>query len=564
MEPIWHESYIPQVPHHIDLPVNSNLLDVFLNSVKDFPDHPVVSNFGTAITYRELNQLSQYVANYLKFELKLSRGARVAIMMPNVIQAPVLMLGILRAGMVVVNVNPLYTSYELLHQVNDAMADALFVVENFANTVERCRKKLYAKHIIITALGDSFAFLKRSFFNFAVRKIKKMVPSYHIDEAISYLSVLKEGAKHVYTDVPIHPDDLAFLQYTGGTTGVAKGAELTHRNVVSNIEQIKACVKPCMNMGNDRLIVALPLYHIFSLTVCFFAFIAFGSECILITNPRDLDGFVKILANTQFTIFAGVNTLFNALIHHKRIHEVDFSHLRLTASGGMALQKKIADEWLALTGNVIIEGYGLTETSPVVSFNRVDNKAFNHSIGLPLPSTDIKIIDDQGQELPFDEVGELCVKGPQVMRGYWKKPEETSKVLDEQGWLKTGDMARVDAQGYVYIVDRKKDMIIVSGFNVYPNEIEDVIALMDGVKQVAVIGVPNEHTTEAVKAFIVKSDPKLTQEMVVEHCQKHLTRYKIPKEIEFRFDLPLSNVGKVIRRLLKDEDSQKRSISTQA
>jgi long-chain acyl-CoA synthetase len=559
MEPIWYESYMPEVPHHIHLSESQTLVDVFLKSVKQFPNNPVVSNFGTTITYQELDRLSQYVANYLKFELKLAQGARVAIMMPNIIQAPIIMLGILRAGMVVVNVNPLYTSYELLHQINDAMADALFVVENFADTVERCYKKLHAKHIIITALGDSFPLLKRSFFNFAVRKIKKMVPVFHIENAIPYLSILRDGAKHSYVDVPIKTDDLAFLQYTGGTTGVAKGAELTHYNIVSNIEQIIACVKPRMNMGEDRLIVALPLYHIFSLTVCFFAFIAFGSECILITNPRDLDGFIKILAQTKFTIFAGVNTLFNALIHHKRIHEVDFSNLKMTASGGMALQQKVADEWLALTGNVIIEGYGLTETSPVVAFNRVDNTVFNHSIGLPVPSTDIKIINEQGDNLPINEVGELCVKGPQVMRGYWNRPDETEKVLDEHGWLKTGDMARVDDKGYIYIVDRKKDMIIVSGFNVYPNEIEDVIALMDGVKQVAVIGVPNEHTTEAVKAFIVKSDPKLTKEMVIEHCHRHLTRYKVPKEIEFRFELPLSNVGKVMRRLLKEEDAKNRS-----
>jgi long-chain acyl-CoA synthetase len=555
MEPIWYKSYMPKVPHHIHLPENPNLVDVFLNSVKAFPENPVASNFGTSITYKELDQLSKIVANYLKFELKLSRGSRVAIMMPNIIQTPVVMLGILRAGMVVVNVNPLYTARELLHQINDAEADALFVVENFAETVERCQGNLHAKHIIITALGDSFSFLKRNFFNFAVRKIKKMVPPFKIDNAISYLSMLKEGAKHAYVDVPIMADDLAFLQYTGGTTGVAKGAELTHRNMVSNVYQIVVSVKPRMAMGEEKLIVALPLYHIFSLTVCFFSFIYFASECVLVTNPRDLDGFVKILSNTKFTIIAGVNTLFNALIHHKRIKEVDFSCLKFSASGGMALQKKIADDWRAITGNEIIEGYGLTEASPVVSFNPLDTAHFNHSIGLPIPSTDIKIIDEHGEELAIDEVGELCLKGPQVMRGYWKKPKETRQVLDEDGWLKTGDIARVDNQGYIYIVDRKKDMIVVSGFNVYPNEIEDVIALMDEVRQVAVIGVSSEKTTEAVKAFIVKSNPKLTKEMVVEHCRKHLTRYKIPKSIEFRYELPLSNVGKVMRRVLKEEES---------
>lgn len=558
MEKVWYKSYMPKVPHHIHLPENPNLVDVFEKAVQEFPNNPIASNFGTAMSYKTVDRLSKAVANYLKYELKLPRGARVAIMMPNILQAPIVMLGILRAGMVVVNVNPLYTSRELLHQLNDAEADALFVVENFAKTVERCRKDLYTKHIIVTALGDSFSMLKRTFFNFAVRKIKKMVPDYHIDNSIDYLSVLRDGAKHNYEPVSIDADDNAFLQYTGGTTGVAKGAELTHRNMVANIYQIVACVKPCIGKGEDKLIVALPLYHIFSLTVCFFAFLTFGSECVLITNPRDLDGFIKILANTKFTIFAGVNTLFNALIHHKRINDVDFSHLKMTASGGMALQKKVADEWRALTGNEITEGYGLTEASPVVSFNPLDNEFFNHSIGLPIPSTDIKIVDEHGEELGFDEVGELCVKGPQVMRGYWKKPEETKEVLDADGWLKTGDMARVDNQGYIYIVDRKKDMIVVSGFNVYPNEIEDVIALMDGVKQVAVIGVPNEKTTEAVKAFIVKADPKLTKEQVIEHCRQHLTRYKVPKEIEFRYELPLSNVGKVMRRHLKEEEQNKK------
>jgi len=559
MKPIWYKSYMPKVPHHICLPENPNLVDVFLGSVKAFPNRPVINNFGTEITYEELDQLSQYVANYLKFELKLSRGTRVAIMMPNLIQTPVVMMGVLRAGMVVVNVNPLYTPRELLHQINDAQADVIFVVENFAKTIERCHGKLHVKHVIVSSLGDSFSFVKRSVFNFAVRQIKKMVPPFFIKDAIPYLSVLKEGAKHTYVDVPIKSDDLAFLQYTGGTTGQAKGAELTHRCMTANVMQIVASVKPCMGKGTDKLIVALPLYHIFSLTVCFFAFIVFGSECIFITNPRDLDSFVKILAKTPFTIFAGVNTLYNALIHHKRIKEVDFSHLKFSAAGGMALQKKISDEWKALTGSQIIEGYGLTEASPVVSFNPLDIECFNHSIGLPIPSTNIKIVDEHDEDLGIDEVGELCVKGPQVMRGYWNNAEATREVLDDHGWLKTGDMARVDNQGFIYIVDRKKDMIVVSGFNVYPNEIEDVIALMDEVKQVAVIGVPNEKTTEAAKAFIVKADPKLTEQMVVDHCREHLTRYKVPKEIEFRFDLPMSNVGKVMRLELKKEEAAKQS-----
>lgn len=557
MKPIWYKSYMPKVPHHIHLPENPNLVDMFEKAVAEFPNNPVLNNFGTIVDYKTFDVLSKYIANYLKYELMLPRGARVAIMMPNVIQSPVIMLGVLRAGMVVVNVNPLYTARELLHQLNDAEADVLFVIDNFAKTVENCYKKLHTKHIIISSLGDSFPTLKRKLFNFVVRRIKKMVPSYKIANAISYLSVLKAGAKHQYEAVPIHADDLAFLQYTGGTTGVAKGAELTHRSMAANVTQIVACVKPTLSNGEDKLIVALPLYHIFSLTVCFFAFITFGSECILITNPRDLDGFVKLLSKTKFSIFVGVNTLFNALIHHKRIHEVDFSQLKMTASGGMALQKKIADDWRQLTGNVIIEGYGLTEASPVVAFNPLDLKFFNHSIGLPIPSTDIKILNDEGEEVGIDEVGELCIKGPQVMRGYWKRPKETREVLDENGWLKTGDIARMDNQGYLYIVDRKKDMIVVSGFNVYPNEIEDVIALMDEVKQVAVIGVPSEKTTEAVKAFIVKADQKLTKEMALEHCHKYLTRYKVPKEIEFRYELPLSNVGKVMRRHLKEEEEAK-------
>ena len=553
MEPIWYKSYMPKVPHHIQVPDNPNLITMFLDSVKKYPNNSVLTNFGTTITYQKLNELSKAIANYLRFELKLHRGARIGIMMPNIIQLPVVMLGILRAGMTVVNVNPLYTARELKHQLNDAEADALFVVDNFAKTVAQCYKKLTAKHIIITALGDAFAPIKRKLFNFAVKKIKKMVPAYDIEGAQTYLNALKLGRSHEYSAVPIHADDFAFLQYTGGTTGVAKGAELTHRNMICNLIQTALCVKPCIDNGQERLILALPMYHIFSLTVCFFGFIYFGSESILVTNPRDLDGFVKLLRNEKFTVFAGVNTLFNALIHHKRIHEVDFSHLKLTASGGMALQKKVADEWRDLTGNEITEGYGLTEASPVVSLNPIDNKYFNHSIGLPLPSTNVKIIDEHGEELGIDEVGELCIQGPQVMRGYWKNPEATREVLDADGWLKTGDMARIDSRGYIYIVDRKKDMIVVSGFNVYPNEIEDVIALMDDVNQVAVIGVPSEKTTEAVKAFVVKADPKLTKEDIKAHCLQHLTRYKIPKEIEFRYELPLSNVGKVLRRVLKEE-----------
>jgi long-chain acyl-CoA synthetase len=553
MEPVWFKSYMPKVPHQIHMKEGDNLVSMFLASVERYPDHVVLNNLNSNMTYTECDLMSQQFANYLKYELQLSEGARVAIMLPNIMQSPVAMLGILRAGMVVVNVNPLYTARELTHQLNDAEVDALLVLENFASVVQRALPKIKLKKIIITALGDAFPTFKRNMVNFVVRKVKKMVPKFNLPNCISYREVLALGEQHQYQAVEIPSDNLAYLQYTGGTTGVAKGAELTHRNMVSNVLQCAAWVKPMMDPGEDSIIVALPLYHIFSLTVCFFAFLFYGSRCILVTNPRDISGFVKLLSKIRFNTFVGLNTLFSSLMNDKRFGQIDWSHLKLSVSGGMALQSKIAERWHERTGLPIVEGYGLTEASPVVSINPINLKRFNHSIGLPIPSTDVKIIDDNGQEVGIDTPGELCVRGPQVMRGYWKRPEATAEVIDADGWLKTGDIARIDAHGFMFLVDRKKDMIVVSGFNVYPNEIEDVIASMKGIRQVAVIGVPSERTTEAVKAFIVRSDPNITEHDIIMFCREHLTRYKIPKQIEFRFDLPVSNVGKVLRRKLKEE-----------
>ena len=531
MEPVWFESYMPKVPHRIHMQEGEKLVSMFLASVKSYPDHVVLNNLNTSMTYTECDELSQQFANYLKYELQLSEGARVAIMLPNIMQSPVAMLGILRAGMVVVNVNPLYTARELTHQLNDAGVDVLLVLENFASVVQRALPKLKLKKFIVTALGDAFPTLKRKTVNFVVRKVKKMVPNYDLPNCISYREVLALGSKHQYEAVEIAPDDLAYLQYTGGTTGVAKGAELTHRNMVSNVLQCATWVKPMIDPGEDSIIVALPLYHIFSLTVCFFAFLFYGSRCVLVTNPRDIPGFIKLLSKTRFNAFVGLNTLFAALMNDKRFEQIDWSHLKFSVSGGMALQSKIAERWHERTGLPIVEGYGLTEASPVVSINPIDLKNFNHSIGLPIPSTDVKIIDHNGEEVGVDTPGELCVRGPQVMRRLLEAPTGTAEVIDADGWLKTGDIARMDARGFLFIVDRKKDMIVVSGFNVYPNEIEDVIASMKGVRQVAVLGVPSECTNEAVKAFIVRSDPSITEQDVIMHCREHLTRYKIPKQL---------------------------------
>lgn len=518
-----------------------------------FPDRPAISNMGKTFTYAEVDRLSQHVASYLQHELKLPRGARVAIMLPNVLQFPVMLMGILRAGMTVVNVNPLYTARELIHQLNDAGADTIIVLSNFASVLQDALPKTDVKNIIVTSLGDMIGGFRGPLVNFVVKYIKRMVPSWYIDNARSFDEVLQIGSAKPYDRIDVKPEDVAFLQYTGGTTGVSKGAVLSHANMIANVMQIVCWVDPVKPLlGQESVIAALPLYHIFSLTVCCFCFFASGSEIRLVTNPRDINSFVRILKSAPFSFFVGLNTLFNHLNLHKDFKQVDFSQLKLTVSGGMALQSTVARQWHEITGLPIVEGFGLTEASPVVTINPVTIKEFNGSIGVPIPSTDVAIIDAKGNRLSAGQDGELCVKGPQVMEGYWQRPEATAKVIDEDGWLRTGDIARMDEDGYFYLVDRQKDMIVVSGFNVYPNEIEEVISAMPEVKEVAVIGVPSEKTGEAVKAFVVKAENDLTDSDIVTYCRERLTAYKVPKQIEFRFDLPKSNVGKILRRELRD------------
>lgn len=556
MVPInWYKHYPPGVPHEIDLNRFSSLVDMVEHSFHCFRDHIALSNMGRRVTYGELDTLSRHFAAYLQQVLKLTQGARVAIMLPNLIQFPVAMMGILRAGMCVVNVNPLYTARELIHQLNDSGSEAIVVLANFANVLEEALPKTRVQHVIVTELGDLLGGVKAVAVNAIVKYIKKMVPAYYIPLAKTFRQVLSEGAKQVFERVKITQEDIAFLQYTGGTTGLSKGAVLLHRNMLANVLQIVAWVEPTHPVpGNERVIVALPLYHIFSLTVCCFCFFCAGSECVLVTNPRDMDSFVNILKKTPFSFFVGLNTLFNHLAAHPKSQDINFQKLKLTVSGGMALQSSVAAKWHTLTGLPIVEGFGLTEASPVVTINPVTIQAFNGSVGIPIPSTEVCIMNERQEMLPPGAEGELCVRGPQVMREYWQRPEATREVLDDSGWLHTGDIGRMDEEGYFYLVDRQKDMIVVSGFNVYPSEVEEVISSLPTVKEVAVVGVPNDQTGEAVKAFIVKNDPNLSEEAIIAYCRRQLTAYKVPKLIEFRYDLPKSNIGKVLRRQLKEEE----------
>lgn len=551
MEKVWLKSYPPGVPATIHYDNFSSLVDFYEHQCEKFADHIVCENFGKQLTYRELNEQSKLFAAYLQKKCELKKGTRVAIMLPNVLQFPIAMMGILRAGMVVVNVNPLYTSHELVHQLKDAGCKAIIVLENFAKELQHALPQTDIEHVIVTKMGDSLGW-RGGIMNFVVKHIKNMVPRWKIKNVHRYKSSMKQAKKMVFDSMLIHANDIAFLQYTGGTTGLAKGAILTHRNMLANIHQCITWVKSGLTPGKDTVLTALPLYHIFSLTVCCFCFMAVGSKCLLITNPRDIKSFVRTLMRNPVSVFVGVNTLFNALLHNEKFKSLDFSAMKMTISGGMALQKAVADKWQQTTGVNITEGYGLTEASPVVTINPLTEKHFNGSIGLPVPATDICLRNDAGEDVALGKVGELCVRGPQVMRGYWQKPTETALVLDEDGWLRTGDMARMDERGFVYVVDRKKDMIVVSGFNVYPNEIEDVIAAHPGVKEVAVIGVASERTGEAVKAVIVPEHSGVTQDEILHYCRERLTAYKVPKIIEFRDDLPKSNVGKVLRRELRD------------
>ena len=557
-EKIWQQEYPEGVPHEIDASKYNSLRDLLETSFSKYRDLPAYTCMGKTLTFGDIDERSRYFAAYLQKVAGLEKGDRVAVMLPNVLQYPVAVFGILRAGLCVVNVNPLYTPRELEHQLKDSGAKAILILENFATTLQKVRPNAdQLRTIITTEIGDLLGFPKGFITNFVVKKVKKMVPDWQIDGTVSFSQALKEGQWQTMDDVELGPEDLAFLQYTGGTTGVAKGAMLTHRNLVANIQQSKAWIGASMTEGKEIVITALPLYHIFSLTANCLTFAELGGHNILITNPRDFEGFVKELGQFPFTFISGVNTLFNALLNTPGFKDLDFHTMKFALGGGMAVQRPVAEEWQKVTGKPLIEAFGLTETSPAACINPPQLEGFNGSIGLPISSTEVSIRDDDGNELGLNEIGELCIRGPQVMAGYWQRPEETDKTMFPDGWLRTGDMARMDDKGYVYIEDRKKDMILVSGFNVYPNEIESVIVSMDGILEAAAIGLPDEKSGEVVKLFLVKSDPSVTEDAVRAYCKENLTGYKRPKFVEFRDELPKTNVGKILRRELRDAEMAK-------
>tara|TARA_B100000700_G_scaffold70872_1_gene78794 strand:- start:56 stop:1714 length:1659 start_codon:yes stop_codon:yes gene_type:complete len=552
VEKIWLKRYPKGCPETIDPAHYDSLLSLFEKSFADYAQLPAFKNMGVTLSYAELDQATKKVASYINNDLGLKPGAKVAVMMPNLLQTPVSILGILRAGCVVVNVNPLYTARELEHQLNDSEADAIFILANFAHTLEKALGKTNVKHIVVTQVGDMVGGLKKHLVNFVVKHIKKMVPSFELPNPIAFTDVLKNGDASRYTRPEITLDDLAFLQYTGGTTGVSKGAMLTHGNMVGNLEQVSGCLDNILDKGKEIVVTALPLYHIFALTANCLTFMKYGGLNLLITNPRDMKGFVKELNDNKFTVMTGVNTLFNGLLNTDGFADVDFSNLKMSLGGGMAVQRPVAERWQKVTGTRLVEGYGLTECAPLVTVCPYDLEGYNGSIGLPAPSTDIKLMLEDGQEAPAGEPGELWVKGPQVMKGYYNRPDATAECLRD-GWFATGDIATYDDQGFFYIVDRKKDMILVSGFNVFPNEIEEVVASMDGVLEVAAVGVPHDVSGEQVKLFVVKKDAAISEQDIIKHCRENLTNYKVPKLVEFREELPKTNVGKILRRALKDE-----------
>jgi long-chain acyl-CoA synthetase len=556
MEPVWLKSYPKGVPAQVNVDEYRSLCDVFDTSVRNFAALPAFVNMGTTLTYAELDRLSGYFGAYLRNVLRLPEGARVALMMPNLLQYPVAMFGALRAGYAVVNCNPLYSPRELEYQLGDSGAEAVVIVENFAHVLAEVIGKTKVKHVITTELGDLLDFPRRQVVNFVVKHVKHMVPTWHLANAVSFREVLAVGQAQDWTPPEVGPDDVAFLQYTGGTTGVPKGAVLTHRNLVANLQQAHAWLKNVLEEGREIVITPLPLYHVFALTANCLTFMKIGAMNVLITNPRDIPGFVKELGKYRFTVITGVNTLFNALLDNPDFAKLDFSSLRVSLAGGMAVHRSVARRWKEVTGKTLLEAYGLTEASPAVTVNPLDLAEYNGTIGLPIPSTEIAIRDDAGKDLPVGEAGELCIRGPQVMKGYWQRPDETAKVFMPDGFLRTGDVAAVDENGFVHVVDRKKDLIIVSGFKVFPNEIEDVVSLHPGVLEVGAVGVPDPTSGETVKIVVVKRDPKLTSEELIAHCRKHLTGYKIPHRVEFRQKLEKTNIGKILRRSLREEMKQ--------
>ncbi|MDP9840292.1 long-chain acyl-CoA synthetase [Neorhizobium huautlense] len=553
VEKIWLASYPPNVPAELPPLSHQSLGELFEESCQRYAGRTAFTSMGKGLTYEAMERESRKIAAFLQAQ-GLKKGDRVAVMMPNILQNPVTVYGILRAGMIVVNVNPLYTPRELEHQINDSGATVIFVLENFANTVQQVLGKTPLRHVVVTTMGDMLG-LKGHIVNLVVRRVKKLVPAWSIPSALSFKSALSTGASQSLQPVEVSASDIAFLQYTGGTTGISKGAALTHANLLANKEQMSVWLDSAF-IGKQRpeqlqFLCALPLYHIFALTVNSLMGMATGSNNILIPNPRDLPALVGELKKYPIHVFPGLNTLFNALMNNAEFQKLDFSSLMLAFGGGMSVQRPVAERWLSMTGCPITEGYGLSETSPVATANRCNNREFSGMIGLPVSSTDLAIRDDDGNDVELGGVGEICIRGPQVMAGYWNRPDETAKVMTADGFFRTGDMGYMDARGYTKIVDRKKDMILVSGFNVYPNEVEEVVAMHPGVLECAAIGVPCEHSGEAVKIFVVKKDPNLTEADLKAHCVANLTNYKRPRFIEFRDELPKSNVGKILRRMLR-------------
>ncbi|MDN2704293.1 MULTISPECIES: long-chain fatty acid--CoA ligase [unclassified Janthinobacterium] len=555
MEKIWLKSYPPGVPADIDPDQYRSLVHLLEEAFQKYADRNAYVCMDKFLTYAELDTYSRQLGAWLQSR-GLKKGARVALMMPNVLQYPVAIAAVLRAGYTVVNVNPLYTPRELEHQLNDSGSEAIIVLENFAHTLEQVLGKTAVKHVVVASMGEMLGGLKGMIVNFVVRNVKKMVPAYSLPNAMRFKQALALGSRMKLTPVELSVNDAAFLQYTGGTTGVSKGATLSHRNVIANVLQSEAWSGAALDQNSkEQMIVvcALPLYHIFALTACAMWGTRVGALNILIPNPRDIPGLIKELGKYKFNLLPAVNTLYNALVNHPDFAKLDFSGLKIANGGGMAVQQAVNDKWLQVTGVSIIEGYGLSETSPVATCNRADSTAFSGTIGLPVPSTDIAILDDDGKEVPLGQTGEIAIRGPQVMSGYWNRPDETAKVMTPDGYFKSGDVGIMDERGYVKIVDRKKDMILVSGFNVYPNEVEAVIAAHPGVLECACVGVPDEHSGEAVKVFVVRKDPNLTQAVLAAYCKEQFTGYKRPKYIEFRDELPKTNVGKILRRALRDE-----------
>ena len=552
MERIWHKSYPAGVPAEIEVDGVTTLVTVVRDSCRRYADKTAYLSMGKSISYAELDGLTRDFAAWLHAN-GLGKGDRIALMMPNLLQYPVCLFGALRAGCIMVNCNPLYTAHELAHQLADSGARAIVVADNFAATVQKALPGSAVERVLVTSIGEMLGPLKGRLVDFVIRRVKRMVPAWSLPGHVRLGDALRAGRQAPFTEVPLDQRDLACLQYTGGTTGVAKAAMLSHGNLMANLNQAHAWIKPLVKDGEECIVTALPLYHIFALTANCLTFMKIGASNLLIINPRDIAGLIKEMSQVPFSAFTGVNTLFNALLNHPDFAKLDFSRLRLTMGGGMAVQRAVADRWRAVTGKSLAQAYGLTETSPAVTVNPLDVKEFTGSIGLPVPSTDISIRNDDGVELGLGETGEICVRGPQVTQGYWNRPDETALVLTPDGYLRTGDIGYVDQDGYVFLIDRKKDMILVSGFNVYPNEVEDAAALHPGVREVAAVGVPDERSGEVVKLYVIRKDPTLDAETLIAHCRTQLTGYKVPRQVEFRDDLPRTSVGKILRRELKPD-----------